>query len=206
MKATKTVVTAQPRPATLGKGVVLTAIVTDLVRTGAKPAGQVTFWDDTSMLGTTILHGGKASLSTSLPLGRNTIEVIYAGGPSFSASKAKAVENVKGPRTKTKADTTSALRRSPREMLEMAKTSEGSGYSADTQSTVLLAMVSPALGPITFEERKPALGTVISNASGVARQPTKSDFAPAAGGTPPRNRAINQSARTMTSRFTVFEN
>jgi Bacterial Ig-like domain (group 3) len=204
--ATKTVVTAQPRSTTLGKRVVLTAAVTDLNRAGGKPAGQVTFWDDTSMLGTETLRGGKASLSASLPLGRNTIEVIYAGGPNFSASKAKFVENVKAPRTKPKADTPPALERSPRVMLPTAMAGDGRQPSGSTHAAAFLAVVSPELAPIAFDQPRLLLSTVISSGNAVAREPNQSRVAPVAGGAPPRRRAINQSAETIGEKLKTFEN
>ena len=56
------------------------------------------------MLGTKTLRGGKAKLRhLDLPVGRNTIQVIYSGSGNYSASKATLVENVKAARTNAKA-------------------------------------------------------------------------------------------------------
>jgi hypothetical protein len=158
IEATKTVMTAQPRPATAGERIVVTANVIAHGRGAAKPSGQVSFWDGTSMLGTKALHGGKASLSTmTLPLGRDTIEVIYAGGPNFSASKATVVDNVKATRTKSRADRTAALKRSPRELVGALLANDDPRRSGSSQDRMFLAVVSPGIGPIIFDQRKSAL-------------------------------------------------
>ncbi len=101
IRTTTTVALAHPRPTTFGQAVNLTASVTHRSRASGIPTGQVAFWDGATLLGTKTLRGGNASLFvTSLPLGRDTITVIYAGGPDSSASKSTIVENVKAPRTK----------------------------------------------------------------------------------------------------------
>ena len=101
---TRTVLTAQPRPANLGRPVTLTATVKDLKHRGPTPIGSVTFLDGTAILGTVALRHGKASLKTSsLPLGPNTIQAYYIPGQGFAPSTAAVVENVRAHRSRSKA-------------------------------------------------------------------------------------------------------
>jgi Bacterial Ig-like domain (group 3) len=101
---TRTVLTAQPRPANIGRPVTLTATVKDLKHRAPIPAGSVTFLDGTASLGTVALRHGKASLKTSsLPLGPNTIQAYYIPGQGFAPSTASVVENVRAHRSRSKA-------------------------------------------------------------------------------------------------------
>jgi hypothetical protein len=101
---TRTTLTAQPRPANLGRPVTLTATVKDLVRRGPIPIGSVTFLDGTTILGTVALRRGKASLKTSsLPLGSNPIQADYTPSQSFTPSSKTIVEIVRAPRSRSKA-------------------------------------------------------------------------------------------------------
>jgi len=100
---TRTVLTARPRPATLGRPVTLTATVKDLKRGGRTPSGAVTFLDGTFSLGTVALRHGKASLKTSsLHLGPNTMHADYTPSQGFTPSTAAIVENVRAPRSRGK--------------------------------------------------------------------------------------------------------
>jgi hypothetical protein len=101
---TRTVLTAQPRPANLGRPVTLTATVKDLKRGGSTPSGSVTFLDGTAILGTVALRHGKASVRTSsLHLGTNTIQAYYIPGQGFAPSTASVVENVQAHRSRSRA-------------------------------------------------------------------------------------------------------
>lgn len=102
--ATTTVLAARPRPATFARPVTLTAAVKDRVRAGGTPIGDVSFWDGATLLGTATLRHGKATLRTSsLPLGQDTIQAQYAGSEDFAASSQTLVENVRAPRSRSKA-------------------------------------------------------------------------------------------------------
>jgi hypothetical protein len=111
---TRTVLTAQPRPANLGRPVTLTATVKDLKHRGPTPIGSVTFLDGTVSLGSVALRHGKASLKTSsLPLGPNTIQAYYIPGQGFAPSTAAVVENVRAHRSRSKAAPSAETGRSP---------------------------------------------------------------------------------------------
>jgi hypothetical protein len=101
---TRTVLTAQPRPANLGRPVTLTATVKNLKHSGPTPIGSVAFLDGTASLGTVALRHGKASLKTSsLQLGPNPIQADYTPSPGFAPSAAAFVENVRSHRLRSKA-------------------------------------------------------------------------------------------------------
>jgi len=81
----------------------LTATVKNRGRTGGTPIGDVTFWDDATMIGTVTLRRGKATLKTSqLPVGQDRIEAQYAGSQDFTASSQTLIEKVRPTRSKTK--------------------------------------------------------------------------------------------------------
>ncbi len=101
---TRTVLTARPRPANLGRRVTLTATVKDLKRGGRTPSGSVTFLDGTVTLGTVALRHGVASLKTStLPLGPNTIHADYTPSQGFAPSAAAIVEKVQAHQSRNRA-------------------------------------------------------------------------------------------------------
>jgi hypothetical protein len=102
--STKTVLTATPRPATSGRPVTLAVTVKNLSRNGGTPTGDVSILDGKTVLGSVALRRGQAKIKTSsLPVGRDTIEVAYSGGPDFAASTATTIETVRPPRAKSKA-------------------------------------------------------------------------------------------------------
>ena len=86
---TRTVLTAAPRPATLGRLVILTATVKDRSHRGETPVGSVTFLVGTAVLETVALRHGKARIATrSLHAGRNMITVEYVPAGPFRPSAA----------------------------------------------------------------------------------------------------------------------
>ena len=107
---TRTVLTAQPRPANLGRPVTLTATVKDLIRRGPTPSGSVTFLDGTVSLGTVALRRGKASLKTSsLPLGPNTIQADYTPSQGFARQRRGHRRERPGTSIKEQGRTTSVI-------------------------------------------------------------------------------------------------
>jgi choice-of-anchor C domain-containing protein len=101
---TRTVLTARPRPANLGRPVTLTATVKDLRRGGETPTGSITFLDGTVVLGTVALRRGKASMNTSsLPLGPNAIHATYTPSQGFDPGAASIIENVEARQARSKA-------------------------------------------------------------------------------------------------------
>jgi hypothetical protein len=74
-----------------GTPVTFTAAVTD-PDTGLVPAGQVQFWDGTTLLATVGLNAqGKASLTRSLSRGSHSITAVYLGNSNFNGSTSGAI-------------------------------------------------------------------------------------------------------------------
>ncbi len=194
IQATKTVLTSRPRQATFGRAVVLSVNVTDRGRGAGKPTGQVTFWDGSAMLGAKALESGKATMTTtSLPLGRDTIQVIYGGGPTSSASKATIVENVKEPRNKGRAAASPAARARKRNTPVTARASEARRPTDPTAAATFFAASAAVLGPMTLDPAKPENSTASSSGHRTARIRSQAGATLVAGGIPPRKHSINES-------------
>ena len=83
-----------PSSAVFGQAVTLTATVSPSAVTG-----KVTFYDGTTLLGTSLITGGQAALVTSLlPVGSRSLRAYYNGdntyGPSFSAAMTQIVSGL----------------------------------------------------------------------------------------------------------------
>ena len=79
-------VTPSPNPANLGQPVTLTATVTS----GA--TGKVTFYDGTTVLGTSTLSGSQATFTTVLlPAGARSLHAHYFGDSSYAPSNSSIV-------------------------------------------------------------------------------------------------------------------
>jgi Bacterial Ig-like domain (group 3)/FG-GAP-like repeat len=88
--ATTTALTASPNPAAVGATVTLTASVTSAA-TGA-PSGTVTFLDGSSVVGTSAVAAGKATLAiTTLAAGTHSLTASYSGDSTFADSVSGAV-------------------------------------------------------------------------------------------------------------------
>ena len=161
---TRTVLTAQPRPANLGRPVTLTATVKDLKRRGPTPSGSVTFLDGTVSLGTVALRRGKASLKTSsLPLGPNTIQADYTPSQGFAPSTAAIVENVRAHRSRSKAAPSAETGRRAVPSTSMAI--RVGGVAAIPARTVTIAGEPTVLGPIGPDQGTAARSDVIRAAT-----------------------------------------
>jgi Bacterial Ig-like domain (group 3)/NHL repeat len=80
--ATMSTLSATADPALAGQNVVFTAVVAP---TGlGTPTGSVAFYDGATLLGTSALISGSASLVASLATGANSITTVYAGDANFS--------------------------------------------------------------------------------------------------------------------------
>jgi hypothetical protein len=92
--ATQTALVVSPNPGADGQPATLTATVTP-APTGA-PAGIVSFYSGTTLLGTGTLNAsGVATLTTSsLAVGDDSITAVYPGNTDFAASTSSAVAEV----------------------------------------------------------------------------------------------------------------
>jgi hypothetical protein len=149
---TRTVLTAQPRPANLGRPVTLTATVKDLKHSGPTPVGSVTFLDGTAILGAAVLRHGKASLKTSsLPLGPNTIQAYYIPGQGFAPSSASVVENVRAHRSRSEAAPSAETGR--RAVTSTSMAIRVAGVEAIPVGAATIVGGPTVLGPIPTDQR-----------------------------------------------------
>jgi uncharacterized repeat protein (TIGR03803 family) len=162
---TTTTLTSSPDASTWGESVTFTATVTS---TGGTPTGNVTFIDETTSttLGTVALSSGVATYATSsLSVGKHTIEASYAGNSQFKAS------------SKTRAQTVEALTTTT--TLTSSPNPSTSGETVTFTATVTAKDSSevPA-GSVTFTDTfsgtTTTLGTGTLNGSGEATFSTSS--------------------------------
>ena len=142
-------------PSTYGQAVTFTATLTSGL--GAPPDGEtVTFLKGLKVLGTGLLSGGSASVTTStLPVGTPSIKAVYGGDSNFLGSTSKVLKQVVN-----KATTTTALTSSV-------------NPSNFGQSVTFTANVAPQFsgtvkGSVTFYDGATALKTT-SLSGGVAK-------------------------------------
>ena len=152
---TSTDLTSSANPAVFGQSVILTAAVSPGPSAVAAPTGTVTFYDDTTELGTGTLaddgHGNQvASLDVSaLSLGSHTIVADYGGDGNFTASS-----TVTGLSQEVdQADTCTLASSAP----------NPSTYSEDVMFTATVTASSPGAGTptgtVTFYDGATELGT-----------------------------------------------
>jgi hypothetical protein len=92
---TQTSVIANPRSAAFGQPIILTATVKNVSAVRAVPDGSVTFLDGTNVLGIANLRGGKASITVgNLPVGQNSIKVVYGGSEFAPSTSSVLIESV----------------------------------------------------------------------------------------------------------------
>src|ERR1035438_905209 len=85
--ATTTGLVSSPNPSTLGQAVTLTATVSS-----ATASGKMTFYDGVTVLGTSMLSGGHATLTTALlPSGKCMFRAYYGGDTTYAASTSTTV-------------------------------------------------------------------------------------------------------------------
>ena len=91
---TTTTLTSSQNPSVSGQTVTFTATV--VASAGTVPNGEtIAFMYGPILLGAGTLRGGTASFTTTaLPVGTDTITVVYAGDPNFAGSQSNAVSQV----------------------------------------------------------------------------------------------------------------
>jgi len=151
---TTTVLTPSTASAFYGQNETLTATVTG--NAGGTPAGTVTFYNGSTVIGTGTLNAaGSASLTLStLPVGTNPVSATYAGQGEDAGSTGNATVTVYADQTTaTLTASSSAILAGQNETLTVAVTSPNGGTPA---------------GSVTFMNGAAVLGTGTLNASGVA--------------------------------------
>ncbi len=151
IEATRTVLTAKPRPASIGRPVTLVATVRNIGHGGGAPSGSITFWDGATNLGTTALVHGKADLKTSsLILGPNTVRAVYSGAQSFKTSSATIVEKIVAPKSRSKA-VIALTAAQPRREASTVIVGVVGGADASPAEAISVLTASTFLGPIGTE-------------------------------------------------------
>jgi sugar lactone lactonase YvrE len=155
--ATTTTLIALPNPAIVGQSVTLTATIAP-APTGT-PAGTVSFYSGTTLLGATAVNSGVAAfITSSLPAGGLSMTAVYSGNAGFAASTSTALTEVVTAPAATA--TTTTLTASPNPLFD--------GQSATLTATVTPAPTGTPAGIVTFYSGTTSLGTGMLNASGVA--------------------------------------
>ena len=156
--ATTTTLTSSLNPSIAGQAVTLTATVAPVAPATGVPAGDVTFRDGATTIGTATLDAtGHASIVVStLATGNHSLTAAYGGSLDFLASTSAAVTQV------VNAETTTTLTTTPNPST--------AGQAVTLTATV--APVAPATGvptgAVTFMDGTTAIGTATLNATGGA--------------------------------------
>jgi hypothetical protein len=145
---------ATPNPASPGQAVILTATVVP-APTGV-PAGTVSFFSGTTLLGTANLNSsGVAVLSTTgLSSGANTITAVYSGNVGFATSTSSALGVTEAVTTVT--------------VLAAAPNPAITGMSVTLTASVTPAPAGTPAGTVSFFSGDTLLGIGSVNSSGVA--------------------------------------
>ena len=95
-------VTSAPNPSVYGQSVTFKATVTASEPGSGTPTGTVTFMDGSINLGTGTLSNGKTTVtSNALPVGADTIAVMYSGDGNYASTSTVLSQTVNSDATKT---------------------------------------------------------------------------------------------------------
>ena len=153
---TTVTLSASPTTAAFGAPVVFTAIVSG---SGGTPTGTVTFYNGTTVIGSSTLDAnGTATLtSTSLPVGTDNCTAVYSGDTKFSTSKSNTVV----------VTITGAVQKGSSITLVANPTSGGIGSAITLTATVSGTGGTPT-GQVQFLDNGTLIGTGTVNGSGKA--------------------------------------
>jgi sugar lactone lactonase YvrE len=159
---TTTALVAAPNPAIAGQAVVFTATVAP-APTGT-PAGSVSFYNGTTLLGMGTVVSGIATFTTSsLPTGGLSLTAVYSGNAGSAGSTSTAFTETVMPADLT---TVTTLTASPNPLFD--------GQPATLTATVAPAPTGSPAGIISFYSGTSLLGTGTLNSGGVATLMTSS--------------------------------
>ena len=123
---------------------------------GTYPAGMVTFYSGTTVLGTgTLSASGVATLSTDLATGSDSVTAVYGGNATFSTATSNAVAEV-------------VSKASGSNTLTTSNPSPAIGGSVTLTDTLFSVGGVTPTGTVTFYNGAAALGTGSVNSSGIA--------------------------------------
>ena len=156
--ATTTTLGSSPNPSVLSQAVTLTATVT---ATNSVPNGIVTFYDGSSVLGSSQTNSGRATLVvTTFSVGNHSLTAAYGGGGNWLSSTSSV-------RTQTvnRASSTTSL---------MSSLNPSSGGQAVTFTATVTSSGAVATGTVQFRDGSTTLGTVTLDSAGHASFTTSS--------------------------------
>ncbi len=156
--STQAAVVSAANPSVFGQTASLTATISAVAPAAGVPTGTVSFFDGATLLGSTALSGGQATLSSSaLSVGAHSITVSYAGDANFVTSVSNALSQ-----TVNQSATTSTLTSSANPSVNGQKVT----------LTATVAATSPGAGTpagtVTFKNGATTLGTANLNGSAQA--------------------------------------
>jgi hypothetical protein len=159
-RRTTTTLTASPMAVAAGQRVTLTASVA-AAGGSAAPTGRVTFKDGSTVLGTAMLSGGRATFTTStLTAGTHHLTVTYGGAAGLAASSSATVLLTAGtPAAKAGTQTT------------LAASTGSTTYGQPVTFTATVRRVSGTATPtgtVTFKDGTVIVGTVAVTSAGSA--------------------------------------
>ncbi|MDF3293221.1 beta strand repeat-containing protein, partial [Streptomyces silvisoli] len=133
--ATSTALVSAPDPSVFGEPKTLTATVTAVAPGAGTPTGTVSFFDGATLLGSSALVGGVATLTvSSLGAGSHALTAVYSGGTDFAGSTSPV-----DAQTVNQAATTTAMTSSP----------DPSVFGEPKTLTATVAVVAPGAGTPT---------------------------------------------------------
>jgi hypothetical protein len=149
LATTTTTLVASPSPSTYTQAVTLTATVNVVAPGSGTATGTVDFYNGPYLLGSALLSGGQASISTSsLPIGTDSLSASYVGDADFLPSQSAAVPQAVGV-----IPTSTSLATSP----------NPSSYGQTVTLSATVAPQSPyggtPTGTVTFSNGSTTLGT-----------------------------------------------
>jgi ELWxxDGT repeat protein len=157
-QGTGSAVTSSPSPAVLGQSVTFTANVSMHGTGSVKPTGTVMFKEGSTILASSVpvnALGQATFVTSSLPLGSNTITVSYSGNSNFQASQAT---DSSAPEVVNKDPTRTVLTAFP----------DPGVFGQTISFTVAVSALPPAsgtpTGTVTFTDGSTTIGSVTLNA------------------------------------------
>ncbi|MFJ2399650.1 Ig-like domain repeat protein, partial [Streptomyces sp. NPDC087843] len=146
---TTTTLTSAPDPSSFGQAKILTATVAVVPPGVGSPTGTVSFFDGATLLGTSALTAGVATLTTStLGVGSHALTAVYGGDGEFNGSTSPV-----DTQTVSAADTTTTLTSAP----------DPSVFGEAKVLTATVTVVAPGVGSptgtVSFFDGATLLGT-----------------------------------------------
>jgi hypothetical protein len=160
-----------PNPVNAGAVITLTATIAAAPGGVGIPTGTVTFYDESTVIGTGTLNGGVATLTySSLPAGTHSLSITYGGDTNFQGSTSAAVSQtvVASVSTTFAPSVTMATSGQP---VTLSVTVFGGATQPNDGASIgfaALPVLPTPTGTVTFREGLMVLGTAAVDSQGVA--------------------------------------